>query len=470
MHRAIRRHHARPTTTPIKSRSRAATLLAAGLIAGSLGSLSGCSGENEAKSAVEAANLEFRKLSVGNATLSEELSSRAYEASESLASPHAGSDQTYGEAAAVTLAMAKLGRAAVAVGAATGAETETVHRARVIRGYLSEWRTLDGVADASAAVDIREDEAMVRDLIEQRQRDIEGYRELNQTRREEIRVLDERIADLSRRAAESRERAAEIELRMTRVSATEGARLAQEVRAHTLEANSYELEAQRIRGRVEQLRPEAQEVSLQVEKASEQIRLLEDSLEGLRERQEASRRDARQARERADQAYAKLGELVAELERFRDETATPASERVESLIDEGIRAARGARSNATASGALALAEGHQQLARTLSRSARGEDQMIQLYESLIDAGVSGDWTTPLTTHTESRDELAQRSREAFADAADAMRRVRIRGDAGDALDAAATRLEGMSLDPDAPTQDAGGSMDDQADGQMDADG
>jgi len=423
------------------------------VLVGALGVIPGCAGENEAKTAVRAANLEFRKLSVGDATLSDELSTRAYEAGESLSSPHAGSDAIYGEAASVTLAMAKLGQAAVAVGAATDAETETVHRARVIRGYLSEWRTLDAVADASEAVDVRADESMIRDLIAQREDDIERSRRIFETRREEIRVLEERIADLKRRASEQRELAAAIELGMTRVSATEGARLVEQVRAHTLEANALELEAQRIEGRVAQLRPEAEEVSLQVEKAREQIALLRDSLRGLRTRLEEARRDAQQARQNAKAAFSRIRELVGALEEFRDEHATPATEKVVSLINDAIRAARGARTNATASGALALAEANQQLARALSRRARGEAQMIQLYESLIAAGIEGDWSTPLETHTAAQDELSQRSRAAFADASDAMRRARIRGDAGEALDAAATRLERMSLDPGASPEE-----------------
>mgnify|MGYP006420973645 CR=1 FL=1 len=433
--------HTVASHAPIRRALTSAVLTMSAALAG------GCAGEDESKTAVRDAGLEFRMLAVGDATLSRELSSEAYESSASLVSPHAGSDAPYAEAASVSLAMARLGQSAIAAQDATDAETQIVHRTRVIRGHLSEWRTLGGVADASESVEIGTDKTRIEDLIEQRRGDVEGYQKNLAQRREEIGVLESRIEDLEARAARQREQAAEIELRMTRVSATEGAELAREVRSHTLRANEHELKAEEIRGRVEQLRPQAQEIRLQVEKAREQIRLLEDSLEGLDTRVQEAQRDARQAREGAQEARKRIVSLVEELRTHRSQTADPTHDAVIEHIRAAISAARGARSNASVSGSLATAQAQQLLGRALTRRARGEDQMAQIFTALIDAGLEGEWTTLQQDHAARRDELMGEARAAFNDAASAMRRVRVRGEAGEALDAAATRLESLGAEP-----------------------
>ena len=143
----------------------------------------------------------------------------------------------------------------------------------------------------------------------------------------------------------------------------------------------------------------------------------------------------------AEQARSAISSLVQELEDYRESTVIPANESVISVIRQSIRAAGGATDTAKTSGSIAKASGQEQLARALARQARGEAEMVMLYQSIMDSGLSGSWESSMQAHTARRDELYTESQQAFQDAASSLRRVRVRGESGEALEAAAARLD-----------------------------
>lgn len=422
----------------ISSTTSRAALIA---LAGSALMISGCSKSDDAKSASAQAGSEFRNVSIGDPTYDNAYSKQAYNKAAEVTAEHAGSDAPYGEAAAVAQSLAKLGLATLSANQASAAETEAMHQSRIIRGHLSEWIAMNAVAKASTNFDISDDKAALEELIELRNNDVVQYTKRMDSLHEEIEAYRAQIADLDAKAQSERNESARFELQMTSVSATQAAQLAERVREHSLRADGYELESTRIQGIVGQLLPGAHEVELQVKKAKDQIDLLQLSIDELEQRVRDSKADSAQARANAEQARSAITSLVQELEDYHNSTVIPANESVISMIRQSIRAAGGATDNARTSGAIAKASGQEQLARALSRQARGEAEMAMLYQSIMESGLSGSWESSMQSHAARRDELYAESQQSFQDAASSLRRVRVRGESGEALEAAAARLD-----------------------------
>lgn len=410
-------------------------------IAGSAVLLSGCSNKDDAKEAVSQANLEFRKVSIGDSTYEDGFSKEAYSKADELTKDFAGNGQDYGEGAAVAQSLAKLGLATLAGDDASTAETDSMHQSRVIRGHLSEWIAMNSVALATTNLDISDEKQALSELITLREADVVQYTKLHESLQEEIDAYQVQIDDLDAKAVNERNESARFELQMTSVSATQAAQLAQRVREHSLRADGYELESDRLQGRVGQLLPGAHEIELQVQKAKDQITLLQESIYELEQRVRDSKQDSAQARADAEQAHSEITRLIDALEEYRSSTVIPASERVISTLRQSIRAAGGANDVVKVSGSLAKASGQEQLARALSRQARGEAEMVSLYQAIEGAGLAGDWESMIQSHTTKRDELYGESKQAFQDSASSLRRARMRGESGDALEAAAVRLD-----------------------------
>ncbi len=417
-----------------------ARMLLVGAITASI-SLVGCSKNDEAKDAVSDAGNEFRKVSVGNPNLSDSVSSDAYTSAEQAVSAFAGGDSAYGEAAAVTVALAKLGMANIAGGEASETETVSMHQSRIIRGHLSEWIAMNAVAQASSNIDISDEKAALQELIELRSGDVAQYTKLFESLQEEINTFQSQIDNLNARAISERNEGARFELQMTGVSATQAAQLAEKVREHSLRADGYELESVRLQGKVGQLLPGAHEVELQVKRASDQIELLELSIDELDQRVRDSKTDSAQARANAQQAQSRLKELVEALEDYRQDTAGPAGQKVISLIRQSLTASRDAKKTAKVSGAIAKASANEQLGRAFARLARSEAEMVSLYQSIQDSGIPGDWQSSLEDHQTDSEGFYEESRQAFQSGASALRSIRIRGEAGESLEAAAVRLD-----------------------------
>ncbi|MFK7759272.1 MAG: hypothetical protein AB8C13_04920 [Phycisphaerales bacterium] len=435
--RRTRNNQSNTTPAPAIRASRALLLsvAASGLI------LSGCSKNDDAKEAVSEASLEFRNVSIGDPTSSSQVAQKAYSSAADLTSEFAGQDAPFGEAAAVSLALAKLGTATLSGSEAHATETQSFHQSRIIRAHLSEWIAMNAVAKASTNYDVTEARAGLEELITLRKQDVEQYTTLHDSMRQEIADFQRQIDSLNSQAVTQRNESAGFELQMTSVSATQAAQLAERVREHSLRADTYELESTRLQGRVDQLLPGANEVTLQVKRAEDQISLLEESIAELNQQVIDSKADSAQARANAEQAYSSLVELVNALESYRSETVIPASERVISQIRQSLSASRDANATAKVSGSIAKATAQEQLARTLARQARGETDMFSLYQSIHDAGIKGDWQSKIDSHTMRFQELTEESRQAFQDSANALRSVRVRGEAADALEAAAVRLD-----------------------------
>jgi len=410
-------------------------------LAASAVALGGCSKNDEAKEAVNEASLEFRKVSIGDATLSESLANTAYTNAGNATAEFAGNDTPYGEAAAVSVALSKLGLATLANSKASKAETAAMHKSRIIRGHLSEWITMNSVAKASINFDITDEKKELKGLITLRTADMNEYTELFESLNSVIQSLQTQIQDLDAKSVTERNESARFELQMTSVTATQAAKLAERVREHWLRADGFELESVRIQGQVGQLLPGAHEIKLQVKKAKDQISLLNLSIDELDQRVRDSKTDSAQARAQAELAQSKLNELVDALEDYRQNTSIPANEKAISLIRQSLSASRDASKTAKASGAIAKASANESLARAYSRQSRGEAEMVSMYQSIISSGIPGNWQSKLDSHTVTRDELIESSKQAFQSAASALRSTRARGDAGESIEAAAVRLD-----------------------------
>ncbi len=427
----------------------------------SLAALSGCGDSDDAQAAVKQAGRSFTSIAVGDANSNPTYSEQSYRDTEQALAEYAGSEDGYAEAAAVGVAMAKRGQAALASQKAAQAERESMLQGRVIRGMINEWLTMDAIAQAAGEFDPSEDISELEGIIELRKDDIASYQSSMERIEAEISDYESEIAQLRERASEQRNQAGALELQMPRVSAQEAAKIAAQVREFTLRSDQYALEAQRLDGIVGQLRPGAREVGLNVEKARLQIELLENATQELRDRAQASQADAQQAQQDAQAAQRRINEAVNDFQDLRDGQVVSANERAISLARSAITALRDANDAVKQSATLNKADTQQLLAELTSRQAGGEREEAMLYMALLDAKVTGDWQSMIDAAQQKADELEAETKQAYLDAASSLRSARIRGDVADRIEAAAVRLERLGgLEPELEETDG---MDDMTD-------
>ncbi len=405
-----------------------------------LAGLGACSRSDEAQAAVEQAGLTFSSVAAGDPTAVQSEALKQYKATEQLVEEYAGDDSGYAEAAAVSLGLARLGQASLASQDAAEAETLALHKARVIRGMISEWLTMTALSQAASTFDPGQDIEQLGGIIAMREQDIEQYQRQSEQISAEIADKEARIAALRDKASVERNKSGELELRMARVSAVEAADIAQQVREHTLRADQFDLEATRIDGVVGQLRPGAREIGLNVEKATSQIELLNKAIEELHQRAEASGADAELAHQNAAAAAKRIGDAVEEFAAFRQEEVKSAHERAVSMINSALAALREANNRVKEVSSLTRASVQQTLAECYARQAGGYGEEALLYNALRDAGLQGDWDQMIASALSASDEARQAANGAFQDAASALRSA-ARGEGGEKLEATAQRLE-----------------------------
>lgn len=424
----------------------------------SLPFLSGCGGESDAQAAVKEAGRSFTAISLGDSNASPADSSRIYDNAEQALNAHAGAEGGFAEAAAVGVAMAKRGQAALASHDAAKAESLALRKGRVIRGMIHEYLTMSAIAQAAGTFDPSADIAEIESIITLRRDDIANYQRQMDSIDNEIANYESKMEELRSKAAEQRNQAGGLELQIPRVSAQEGAKLAEEAREFTLRADQYDLEATRIEGIVAQLRPGAREVSLNVEKARAQINLLGEAIDELRDRAQKSQSDAAEAQTNANDALQRIQEAVSEFQSIRDDEVESANSKAISLIRAAINASRDARDAVKSVAIINKADAQQSLAEMLMRQAYGEREEAMLYQALSESGIPGSWDNQVDQANERADELLAEAHQSYLDAASSLRSVRATGDTGEKLNAAAQRLEYLGgLEPESNLDEDTGS-------------
>lgn len=403
----------------------------------------GCSRSDDAQAAVRESGRNFERIAVGNANASTKLAGEVYSEIEAMNKDFAGSETGYAEAAAIAVAQAKIGQAALASQQAAELEAESLLKARVIRGHINEWLTMSAIANAAGTFNPADDFREISSLIAMRQEDIAAYRTRKDQIESDIAGLVAKIKNLQAKSAEERRQGAEIELTIPDVTATQGARLAERVREHTLRGDQFGLEAVRVQGRVDQLRPEAEEYVLNVKKAEEQIRLLEEAREELRERERSSSADAAEARAKAKAAQDAIVRLTGEYESFRASEVDTINSRATSLASAAASATRDANKAAASIGALTKASAQQLLAECLSRKADGHAEAAILYNAIAESGLPGDWAAKAQTEQELAASTREESLQAYQSAAAAFRGARARGESAEKIESAAQRLDAL---------------------------
>ncbi len=428
--------------------TKTCTILSASVLILAAGQ-SGCSRSNESQTAVREAARTFEMVAAGNADSSPTIASNAYRQAETISAQYAGSEDGYTQAAALGVAQAKIGQAALASQEASKAEGAAIHRQRIIRGYINEWLTMSAIAQAANTFDPTDGLKELAALITLRQEDIVTYRTQKDDIESQIAQLESMIADLEAKAKAQRDAGAEIELQIPDVSATKGAELAERVREHTLRGDQYGLEAVRVKGRVEQLRPAAEEFALNVAKAKVQIELLDDAREELQERERLSNADAAQARAEAQTARDAIIKLANELDSFRSSEVEAANAKAISLARGAITATRDANTTLPSLAALTKASALQTLGECLARKSAGHGQAAVIYNTIAETGIPGDWASKAEHERNEQQSIHEEAMQAYQDAAAALRSSRIRGEVADKIEAAAARLDTLGgLEPE----------------------
>jgi len=460
-----------PHARPALHHSIARPVIAASLLAG-VGLLQGC-GDDETKAAVRSANIQFESIAAGDENFRMDDALTEYRAIETDIGAYAGDGSGYAEAAAVSLAQAKLGQAAHAAQLSAHAETDALRRVRLLRATLSEYLTLSAIAEAAALYDPAEDLAELRRIAQLRQADATRYNEQKSEIDNEIADLEAKIAALRARAVAQRRQAGEIELSMIDVSAQRAAELAADAREYTLRADNYDLEADRISGRVGQLRPTAAEIALNAGNAASQIAMLENSQREATERARASQQDASEARAAAAGARDRLVSLAGEFRNFRADTIENGTNKITRLLGAADSDLRPANQSLKINAAATRASIKEALGSAWTRRANGHADAAAIYESLADAGIPGEFARLAEESRVAMDEAMTNSNEAFASAARALRSIRVNGDARDKLEQAALRLDrlgGTEPEPEFSEDFEDDSVDDMSDDMNDGDG
>lgn len=424
------------------------------------GSLAGCERDSDSQTAVRNAGHKF-------GSISPELSGHSASVYEEIirsVSSHAGSGDGYAEAAAVTLAQARLGQATQAAQEAARAEAESIRRIRVIRGSLSEYITAAAVAEAATRFNAQNDLTELDGLLASRRQDQSTYERQKAEIDAQIADLDARIAELKTKAQTERARAGELGLQMSGVNAQRAAELAAEIREHTLRGDQFDLEAQRIEGRVGQLRPSAAEIGMNVEKAKSQIAQLLNAQRELQARGRAAQTDAAESRAAAAQARDRLADKARELIAFREAEVAAKNDRVVSLLSQSQTALRDARDVVQASAAVTRASIGEITGSVWARRAAGQTEAAAIFEALAAAGIPGPMAQTAQSERNAAAESATNSTNAYRAAAEALRSVRARGDASDKLRAAAERLDRLAgIEPEPVPQSGNESGNDMGD-------
>jgi len=403
--------------------------------------VSGCSKSDDAQAAVKEAGRSFSVIAAGDSTATPSYSATAYRETEALVSEFAGSEDGYAEAAAITLGLSRLGQASLASIDASKTETQSLQQARVIRGMLNEWLTMDAISKAAGLFDPSAELAEIEMLLALRQDDIASYTAERDTIDAKIADLDTQINDLRTKSSNERNQAGALDLQIAQVNAMRAAEIVVRVREHTLRADGYKLEAIRIEGVAAQLRPSATETELNVNKASSQVALLKDARDELNERDVSSQNDARQARDAASASAKMIEEAVANYTEFRENEVVSANDKATSLIRSSLSAFRDANSVTKQIASLSKASAQQTLAECYARQANGYAEAAILYNAIDEAGLAGNWASMAQAAAQSQVETDELTNEAYQGAASALRRAGIRGDEGEKIEATAVRLD-----------------------------
>ena len=430
--------------------------------------LAGCSRSDDAKAAVKQAGRSFTSIAVGDSTAARPFAEKTYRETENDVSQYAGPESGFSQAAAVTVAISKLGQASLYSLDASAAETTALHKARVIRGMINEWLVMNAIAQAAGQFDPSQEIAEIDKIINLRKDDIKQYSAQLDQIDSQIKQIEQVIADLREKSDSERNEAGGLELQMPRVSATEAARIAERVREHTLRADQFELEAIRNEGVVGQLRPGAREVQLNVEKANSQIALLESARNELNERSTLSKQDAQEAANATAESTKRIQDAANDYAQYRSSEVESANQKAISTTRASISALRDANSKLKDVSSLTKASAQQTLAECYSRQAIGFGEEAILYHALDEAGIPGDWTSKEQAALEAQTEALEASHDAYQGAASALRGARrIRGEEGDKLEATAVRLDRLGgIEPEPEFEEDYGSDDESNEDEM----
>ncbi len=474
-----------PSTHSVRRPFRALPFVLAG---GAL-VLGGCDGGDAAETAVHEASIVLKTgaaadvASRGTSSSADSLAAyrerRLNEALQTL-DAHVGSESgSYAGAAAVLASVAENGLAIEHEAELISGLRELSNRQTVLRGVLGEWWKQHVIAESSATFDPKDSISELNRLTSVLEEEVEHVRQSKATLDEKISTLDAQIAEAMTQADAERNQAAQIELESSRAAPTERPALAERVREHTRRADSYEFQAQRLQTRVGQLRPDAAEKGRHVERLQKQLSLLEDSRQQIAEQQQISADDAAAARRAARETETSLFERSAALNDYLvnevGELASNAERRLRSAVTNAGKSSDSARDSAM----LAKASAQHRLGDLHDRMGEAHAALADLFGHLASLPLenAARFQALADERLASADEARQSARDAYADAARSFRSVRVRGDAKDALDALADRLEGVepeSLDEfggdesmdETPIEDGAGDApgDDEIDG------
>ncbi|MEZ6241783.1 MAG: hypothetical protein R3B57_01945 [Phycisphaerales bacterium] len=440
----------------ILGRAAALTLLAGALTA------SGCGGESESEAAVRDAAIVMTSGGPdgGKQSMGEYRESRYQRAATDL-SEYVG-DDGYESAAAVLAGQAHQGLAAEAFEDLVKSLSEAQHRLTVVRGTARAWGTHRALAEAASTFDPQPRVKALDDLATTLSADLEQAKKVAKLVNDQIAEFESRIAEADANASKERDLAGQMQLDSNQKSATEAAQMAESIREHTRRADRYEFEAQRVKIRADQLRPDAVEKAARIEQIEEQLALVEEARRGVVDQTQASKRYEADALKSAGESRTRIIEQLDALESFIGGDLEDARAKTERELRQATSTASKAGQITQDSSSLVRASVSQRLGEMFESIANLHASVAGELEYMIERGLDEDGAMARLAagHREKEAEAREGAKSAYADAATALRRVRVRGETKDKLNELADTLEGVKAEP--TPEDFGAESDDGA--------
>lgn len=367
---------------------------------------------------------------------------------EALASlkPHVGNDSAaYAGAAAVLAAVAENGLAIEQEAEFVSQMRELDNRKTVLRGVLAQWWKHHAVAEASATFDPQGAVEELNRMSSMLEQDVEQVQRSKAALDERVAALDAQIAEAKTQGAAQRDEAARLQLETSRATPGERPAMAERVREHSRRADSYEFQAQRLETRAGQIRPDAEEKGKHIERLRRQLALLEESRQQIGDLERTSADDAAAARRAAREAETALFESAGALNDFLTNDLSDVASTCERRLRSATTHARDAGDSARDSGNLANASAQHRLGDLHASMGAAHASLGDLFTHLgtLSLENAARFTELGAARMASAEELRRSASDAYTSAASSLRKVRVRGEAKDALSALADRLEGV---------------------------
>lgn len=411
------------------------------------GLAAGCDRDGDARTAIDAANVQLATLDsgLGNAPASASRD-RVYTEVVSSLSEAASSDRAaYASSANVLLAKAHAGLAESPAATASAIEADSLNRARVLRADLAQWLEMSAIAIAAEKYDPAPEVAALETQIKQISDAIAGLTRAREQIAGRHAALTSEADALAAQSATIRTAIGELRIRSTTVSATEAATISEQVREQSRAADALDRKASEILADASPLVPQISEIDLNIAGLNNQTESLRAAQAAATQRGQDAATEANEAHTLANTAAERLDQAVNELNQLREGDLARAYEQALRSLSSASASARKAATDDRTGSKLAEGAALQQTGDLLWQQAHGLTEHHALMTALANAQPplprSGAYDGFAADANTARGEALIKAADAYEQAKNALTSSGARGEASERLERVGRMLD-----------------------------